>query len=125
MAEKSTTQQILDQVSSLTISLATHISGQVASDVMTKAMYGILVTGQDGKPPLPEVVRRHEEWIVQHDSERAEVKKEHREDVLINTADTKKDRSEAVSFRRQIWLMIAAEVIGFILVGVEVALHMK
>jgi len=148
MPEKSTQLQILDQVSSLTVSLATHIAGQADTDVMTKAMYKILVTG-NGIPPLPEIVRQHSEWIksraiVQEElaalvnssrehgewikareAERYEEKTDKKLDKATSTSDAKTDRREAVDFKRQIWLVVITQFVGFVIIGLEIALHWK
>jgi hypothetical protein len=121
MAPLSEFQKILDQqvsslatsVTSLAISVSTHHAEGAALNEKVDKMYKVLVTG-NGQPALPEIVRRHDEWIMERDKERAE-----------KSESAKIDRREAVSFKRQIWLMLATEIVGFCILAVEVAIHMK
>jgi hypothetical protein len=124
MEQKNIEQRVLEQVGVLSGSLSTHIALQKISDEKIGEMYKILVTG-NGVPALPEIVRRHQEWILERDKEREENAKNRKEEKQNSIQDTKADRREAISFKHQIWLMLATEVVGFGVLGLELALHMK
>lgn len=117
MAQTSLSQQVLAQVSSLALSFASHVSGEVETKGKIDAMYKILVTG-NGEVPLPETVRQHCTWIQVHDADREEVRQDARTNV-------REDRNEAVASARQIRLLIIGQVVTFLLLGLSVALNWK
>lgn len=84
MPSPTPTQQLVTQITSLAVSVASHISGETETKEMTKAMYKILVTG-NGQPPLPETVRQHSAWIDERDAERKE-NKQYKKDVASDLA---------------------------------------
>jgi hypothetical protein len=124
VAEKTVTQQILEQVSSLTLSLANHVAGQVHTDQMTASMFKTLITG-NGTPPLQEIVRRHEVWIAKHDECLEQTQKEVQEEKMIEKSDVRSDRREAVTANKQFLIMLCSQLIGFILLGLAIALRWR
>jgi len=118
------TQQLLAQVTSLAFLVASHVSGEAETKEMTKAMYKILVTG-NGQLPLSETVRQHSAWIEERDGERKENKQDKKDTLAITVASANKDRSEAVAFRRQLWILAIGEIATFLLLGAAVLLKWK
>jgi hypothetical protein len=121
-----TSQQdpLLIQLTSLAVSFATHIATDAQNTEQIKAMYKILVTG-NGVLPLPEIVRKHTEWIAERDEANKEIRNETRDEMVRNSVNTKEDRREAVSSKHQLWIMVCVQIVGFLLLGLEVLLHWK
>jgi hypothetical protein len=123
---ESLTQQILAQLALLTTSVTAHHSSHIGIDDKIAAMYKILVTGD---PPLPEIVRKHELWIVEHDKEKTEIRQSGISRDLMATQSQQKDRSDAVAFRRQLTTVVitivGTQIVGFIVLAIEIALKMK
>ena len=117
-------QQILTQISSLAISFAAHVSGEIETKEKITAMYKILVTG-NGILPLPEIVRNHTEWIKEREEERCNEQIEKRDNITQNRKDTREDRTEAVAFKRQLWILAAGQVLTFLLLGLAVLFKWK
>jgi len=128
MVEESKIQQILDKINIITNTLTMHIAIQDTHDIIRdkqiSEMYKIMVTG-NGDVAIPETVRKHSEWIKEHDKEKEENYRENKEVLRINIADEKKEKSDYRVSKRQFFIMVAAQVIGFIIIGIELALNMR
>jgi hypothetical protein len=128
MVEESKIQQILDKINIITNTLTMHIGIQDTHDIIRdkqiSEMYKIMVTG-NGDVAIPETVRKHAEWIKEHDKEKEENYRENKEVLRINIADEKKEKSDYRVSKRQFFIMVAAQVIGFIIIGIELALNMR
>jgi len=128
MVEESKIQQILDKINIITNTLTMHITIQDTHDIIRdkqiSEMYKIMVTG-NGDVAIPETVRKHAEWIKEHDKEKEENYRENKEVLRINIADEKKEKSDYRVSKRQFFIMVAAQVIGFIIIGIELALNMR
>jgi hypothetical protein len=59
-----TTAQVFEAITGLTVKVAEHLAAHSEECRKMDAMYKILVTG-NGQPPLPETVRKHDEWIAE------------------------------------------------------------
>jgi hypothetical protein len=124
MPEKTAIQQVLDQVSTLTLSLANHMAGQTHTDQMTAAMYKLLITG-NGNPPLPEIVHKHERWLEELRQDKCNDVEEIKKEEIVARSDARSDRREVITSNRQFWIMLASQLIGFILLGLAVVLRWK
>jgi len=117
-------QQVLVRLSELSAALTAHIALQSLLDEKLNAMYKIIVTG-NGQPALPEVVRQHDSWILKHDEDSADASQKNHSRNLLSIQGAQKETSDAVAFGRQLFIVTATQVIGFVILGVEIFLKMK
>jgi hypothetical protein len=104
--EKTQSQKVLEQLTSLALSFATHVATEADTERKIGEMYKILVTG-NGNPPLPEIVRGHTEWIAERDDERCENKKDQKEAAKIKA-------THRWDVNKSIVLLIFGEALTFI-----------
>jgi putative protein kinase ArgK-like GTPase of G3E family len=69
--------QVLEQLENIKLQLSAHYEREKAADERLAGVYKILVTG-NGTPPLPEMVRKHEDWICEQKEDKKVRDKERR-----------------------------------------------
>ncbi len=123
------------EVSKINICLIEHLAYDKGNRQKIDDMYKIIVTG-NGDLPLPETVRKHKDWIENHDKEQnniekynqeemLQVKKYNQEESLQAKKDTRDDRNEAITFKRQLWLLALGQVLTIIGLAVSVFLKLR
>jgi len=117
-------QQVFVQLATLSSDLTAHVALQSLCDEKVNAMYKIIVTG-NGKPALPEDVRKHEQWIQEHDRNTADACQKNDSRNLLSIQGDQKKQSDAVAFKRQLLIVTATQIIGFIILSIEILLKMK
>lgn len=126
---------IKGEVSKINVCLIEHLAYDKGNRQKIDDMYKIIVTG-NGDLPLPETVRKHKDWIENHDKEQNNIekynqeeilqsKKYSQEEILQGKKDVRDDRSEALAFKRQLWLLAIGQVLTLIGLGVTVFLKLR
>jgi hypothetical protein len=97
---KPISQLVFEELSELKNTLALHVAMDTANVEKVTAMYGIIVTGQDGQPSLPETVRQHDAWIKDRKS------------------GVEEETRSSVAFRRQIILLFVGQALTLLILGI-------